>query len=216
MPTSPYEVLDQLVIDTAKMGWATTTMSLSLLKGFARERGWEPIATRRGDSAVSKLKPTVASEAPARSISATVGLDAQLLHVDGAHIPAMPDVVVMHFETVNLTATRIWSPGFEVVRSSPVQHGVFIVGTGRDTFLACAADDNGLRFDPYCMTPADRRSQEAFTLLTSYGDVHEHAWDEPDKLLLVRNRMVLHGRAKAVDGEDRELSRIGYRTGPLK
>lgn len=165
---------------------------------------------------MSKLKPTVASEAPARSISATVGLGAQLLHVDGAHIPAMPDFVVMHSEAVNSTGTRIWRPGFEVVHSSPVQHGVFIVGTGRDSFLACAADDNELRFDPYCMTPADSRSREAFTLLTSYNDVHEHVWDEPNKLLLVRNRMVLHGRAMAVDGEERELTRIGYRTGPLK
>ncbi|MFF0496468.1 hypothetical protein ACFYU5_08700 [Nocardia aobensis] len=216
MATSPYEVLDQLVIDAAKSGWATATMPLSFLKSYARERRWEPIATRRGDSAVSKLKPTVASEAPARSISATVGLDAQLLHVDGAHIPVMPDIVVMHSETVNLTATRIWRPGFEVVHSSAVQHGVFIVGTGRDSFLACAADDQGLRFDPYCMTPADGRSREAFTLLTSYDDVHEHAWDEPNKLLLVRNRMVLHGRAKVAGGEERELTRIGYRTGHSK
>lgn len=216
MSTSSFEVLDQLVIDTGKSGWATTTMPLSLFKSYARQRQWEPIATRRGDSAVSKLRPTVASEAPARSISATVGLDAQLLHVDGAHIPAMPDMIVMHSETVNLTATRIWRPAFGVVYSSAVQHGVFIVGTGRDSFLACAADDKGLRFDPYCMTPADIRSREAFTLLTSYDEVHEHAWDEPNKLLLVRNRMVLHGRAKAADGEERELTRIGYRTGHSK
>ncbi|MET8426850.1 hypothetical protein [Nocardia sp. NPDC004860] len=216
MPTSPNEVLDQLVTDSAKTGWATMTIPLALFKAFARESGWEAVATRRGDSSVSKLKPTVSAEAPVRSVSAATGLEAQLLHVDGAHLPFVPDIVVMHSDTVNSTATRIWKPSFGVVHSSAVQHGVFIVGTGRDAFLACAADDTGLRFDPYCMSPADSRSRDASSLLTSYDDVYEHAWDEPNKLLLIRNRVVLHGRARAEKGEERELTRIAYRTGPLK
>ncbi|MEV6102310.1 hypothetical protein [Nocardia sp. NPDC051981] len=41
-------VRDQLVTDSAKTGWATMTIPLALFKAFARERGWEAVATRRG------------------------------------------------------------------------------------------------------------------------------------------------------------------------
>lgn len=216
MLTSPDEVLNQLVAASTMPGWATATIPLSQFQSYAGRRGWEPIATRRGDSAVANLTPTAAAAAPARSISATAGLDAQMLHVDGAHLYAVPDIVVMHSETVSSTITRIWRPKFEILNSSALKHGVFIVGVGRDSFLACAYDYNGLRFDPYCMAPADSRSREAYDLLTSYEGVHEHVWSEPNTLLLIRNRKVLHGRAKTVEGENRELTRIAYKTGPLR
>ncbi|WP_280183068.1 TauD/TfdA family dioxygenase [Nocardia cyriacigeorgica] len=216
MPGSPDDVLTQLIADCRTSGWASSTMPFFYFQSFARASGWEPVATRRGDPATSRLRPTTKREASPQSISAATGLGEQALHVDGAHLHSIPDIVVMHSDTPNLTPTRIWKPPFDVVHSHAVKHGVFLVGSGRQTFLATAVDDGGLRFDPHCMVPADKRARDASKLLTTYGDVHEHRWDKPNTLLFVHNRTVLHGRAKVADNDERELTRIAYKTGNLK
>ncbi|MEV3965191.1 hypothetical protein AB0M34_30640 [Nocardia sp. NPDC050193] len=216
MPRSPDDVLTQLIADCRRSGWASSTIPFFYFQSFARASGWEPVATRRGDPAISRLRPNTRGDATPQSISAITGLDEQALHVDGAHLHSVPDIVVMHSTTPNSTPTRIWKPRFEIVHSHAVKHGVFFVGSGRQTFLATAVDDCGLRFDPHCMAPADKRARDAWTLLTTYGDVHEHRWDTPDTLLFVHNRAVLHGRAKAAENEERELTRIAYKTGILK
>ncbi|WP_054812921.1 TauD/TfdA family dioxygenase [Nocardia arizonensis] len=216
MNESPDDVLAQMVGECRKSGWASAVMPLHYVKIFAREHGWEPVATRRGDSPVSRLKPTETNAANPRSISAVTGLDEQLLHVDGSHLHAVPDLVVMHTSAPSSTPTRIWKPGFNVRHSNAVRHGVFFVGSGRQTFLATAVDDRGLRFDPYCMIPGDKRARDAWTALTTYGDIHEHRWDVPNSLLFVDNRAVLHGRAKASADQDRELTRVAYQTGTFK
>ncbi|MFD3427515.1 hypothetical protein [Nocardia fluminea] len=216
MHETPDDVLIQLVRECRRVGWASSVMPLWYFESFARLKGWEPIATRRGDPATSRLRPTTAAEANPKSISATTGLNEQALHVDGAHLHTVPDIVVMHSTTENSTPTRIWKPRLDGPNHHTVRNGVFFVGTGQQAFLATAVDECGLRFDPHCMVPADKRAREAWTLLTCYGDVHEHRWDAPNTLLLIHNRAVLHGRGKAAENEERELTRTAYKTGFLR
>ncbi|WP_216915357.1 TauD/TfdA family dioxygenase [Nocardia noduli] len=216
MTESPDDVLAQMIRDCRQNGWASSVMPFFYVESFARENGWEPVATRRGDSSISRLKPTETNAANPRSISAVSGSGEQLLHVDGAHLHTVPDLVVMHASIPSPTPTRMWKPGFDIRHSHAVRHGVFLVGSGRQTFLATAVDDCGLRFDPYCMVPGDKRARDAWTTLTTYGDIHEHRWDVPNSLLFVDNRAVLHGRAKAVADQDRELTRVAYQAGTSK
>lgn len=167
---------------------------------------------RVGEDPLSTLRPTTAADAKPASLSAVVGLDAQPLHTDGAHLKRVPDYVLLWCAEPSATPTRIWSPWNAVERQD--QHGIFVVKSGRNTWLAPAIDSHrSLRFDPICMTPGDSAARRLTAALQSppAGDVHSVLWDSPGKILLLRNRQVLHGRAAVIEGDThRKLERIAY------
>jgi len=90
-------------------GWAVGSIQLPALRIRAHDLGWEQVATRRGDSPVSVLRPTAAEEAHPRSLSAIHGLGEQPMHTDGAHLREPPDYLVFHAERPNRTPTLLWS-----------------------------------------------------------------------------------------------------------
>jgi hypothetical protein len=79
-----------------RQGWAGgAARSIDSIRTTARLLGWTEVATRKGDSTVSELRPTEQAKAAPRSLSATHGLGEQPLHTDGAHLRKSPDAVVL-------------------------------------------------------------------------------------------------------------------------
>lgn len=183
----------------------------SRLESQAKGLGLVPVENRRGQPHVSTLRPTTPEGAHPASLSAQVGLGQQPLHTDGAHLRKVPDYVVMWSETTNATPTRVWHPRRALWSGD--RSGIFMIRSGRETWLSPAHDVGGLRFDPGCMSPCDAFARETTRILESppANEVHEIHWDAPGKVLVLANRQVLHGRAAVTDGDqERTLSRVAY------
>ncbi|MET7653345.1 hypothetical protein [Streptomyces sp. NPDC005486] len=92
-----------------------------------------------------------------------------------------------------------------------VEHGVFLISSGNDSFFTTIADRGRLRYDPGCMMPCDARSRRAMQFFQEqYESATEHAWDQSNLLLLLDNRRTLHARASAVQEPEREIQRISF------
>jgi alpha-ketoglutarate-dependent taurine dioxygenase len=214
--------LADLVKAATSSGWAVGSARLYQLRSRALALGWEELATRKGDGAVSVLRPTAAEDAHPRSLSAVHGLGQQPLHTDGAHLQEPPDIVILHAAEPNGTPTLLWSetstitnPAYPRIARPPcLAGGIFVVASGSNRFLASAYDDRrGYRYDPGCMTPADERAHEAVRHFESLaGGAYRQEWTASDQVLVIRNRRTLHARAAvAEDDADRQLTRIAYR-----
>lgn len=140
-----------------------------------------------------------------------VGLGQQPLHTDGAHQKIVPDFVLLWSETVNATPTRVWKPK-TIPQGS--KSGVFVITSGKEKWLASGYDDEGIRFDPVCMAPGDAFARQLSAVLQDppEEEVELISWDKPGKVLLLRNRGVLHGRAAVAEGDtDRCLQRLAFK-----
>jgi hypothetical protein len=129
-----------------------------------------------------------------------------------------PDVVILVSEKTSGTPTNLW----RIQRFGTNQpldslcNGLFVVGSGRFAFLSPALEETAhgrkLRFDPTIMVPADARAHEAAEhLRDARAAAHAFQWAEPDSILVIDNRSVLHGRAALVDADmDRRLTRHAF------
>lgn len=175
------------------------------------QRKWKQ-TTQKDGVRVSALRPMEQEDAPARTLSAVYGLDAQPLHTDGAHLKRMPDVIVLYAPKPTLTATAVWKLGREY--PSALWNGVFTVRGNDGSFLAHALAGQRLRFDPVCMSPADQLAKEAQAFLgLARESAHIHEWNAEETLLFIDNRKSLHGREAVHDPSDaasRVLERAVY------
>lgn len=178
------------------------------------QRRWQQMP-QKGGSSTSTLRPMGQGEAPARTLSAVYGLGSQPLHTDGAHLKAMPDVIVLYASDPTPTPTKVWKLSRRY--PSALRSGVFTVRGNGSSFLAHAVADGRLRFDPVCMSPADHLAKEAQAFLIDASEAaHVHHWDIGGLLLFVDNRTALHGRDAIADGADaqtRAIERATYLTG---
>ncbi|MGA4975254.1 TauD/TfdA family dioxygenase [Streptomyces cinereoruber] len=95
--------------------------------------------------------------------------------------------------------------------SNLVQHGVFLVSSGNDSFFATAYASRRLRYDPGCMLPADARARKAAQFFEQAATTAtEHHWSEPGQVLLIDNRRVLHARGSAAHEPQREIQRLSF------
>jgi hypothetical protein len=214
--------LEALAATAGKQGWAAGSGDVESVRKQAAQLGWVEVAPRRGDPAVSVLRPSGPEAAHRSSLSAVYGLGQQPLHTDGAHVQAPPDVLVFISEHPTVTPTQLWRPGFRGRRRGPpymsaaaLAHGMFLVRNGRDSFYAPALSGSYYRYDPGCMTPCDARAQEVqeyFDQQLSHASAHE--WPAAGQVLVVDNRRALHARPAVAEGDlERELTRIAFRTG---
>lgn len=201
---------------SAEKGWSAGQASSNALNGLvenlARRSGFELVANRVGQGKVDALKPMLKHEAPSNSISSRFGYGEQPLHTDGAHHRDVPDLILLWSTKPSPVTTRLWRPGtipFEETR------GMFAVRNGREVWFSSAYDlDGGLRFDPNCMSPLDYFARQLARRLSAPppNEVTEFRWDRPNLVLLLRNRMILHGRSRvAVDQSSREIQRVMLR-----
>jgi hypothetical protein len=221
--------LKALAATALAKGWATGQGDVESIRKQAASLGWGEVAPRRGDPTVSVLRPAAADAAHPNSLSAVYGLGQQPLHSDGAHMQDPPDLLVFISERPSATPTQLWQPGIVVrrrgstrtdARVSPaaLDHGMFLVRNGRDSFYAPARSGWGYRYDPGCMTPCDARAREVqgyFDQQLSRATVHE--WPTSGQVLVVNNRHALHARSAVANGDlDRELPRIAFRIGAAR
>jgi alpha-ketoglutarate-dependent taurine dioxygenase len=90
-----------------------------------------------------------------------------------------------------------------------LEHGVFAVLAGKNSFYSTAYVRGTFRFDPGCMVPCDQRSHQTVKYFEhALGESVEHAWDSPGKILVIDNRRTLHARASAEAEPDREMQRL--------
>jgi hypothetical protein len=207
-------------------GWATEPGDVESIRKQAASLGWAEVAPRRGDPTVSVLRPADADAAHPNSLSAVYGLGQQPLHTDGAHMQDPPDLLVFISERPSATPTQLWRAGIVVRRRggpptiapAALDHGMFVVRNGRDSFYAPARSGSGYRYDPGCMTPCDARAREVqgyFDQQLSRATVHE--WPAGGQVLVVDNWHTLHARPAVAEGDlDRELTRIAFRIGAAR
>jgi hypothetical protein len=197
-------------------GWSAGVGDLEGVTAQARQLKLEPIANRRGEPPVSRLRPTTEEEAKPHSLSAQVGLGAQPLHTDGAHQESPPDFLVFVSERPSRTPTWLRHVRGQSVPWDDLRGGMFLVGTGSSAFFAPALKGAGstgrLRFDPGCMTPCDARARVAAKFLSDTTSATRVDWTSPGQILVLDNSRTLHGRGEVHDEDlDRELVRIAFR-----
>ncbi len=208
--------LRTLAEEASNLGWATARASAESLRYAARSLEWQAVENRTGDGGVSKLVATAADQARPLSHSAQVGSGAQPLHTDGAHLRQPPRWVLLHAAHPSATHTLLYSLRRGIGDGRPVPRawysGLFLVDRGTDRFLApLTTSRGGWRWDPGCMTPCDQRAREAAESLTTLNDAaHHYEWEQPDQVLLLDNRYVLHARSDAGEDPQRNLTRLSY------
>ncbi|MFJ8970832.1 hypothetical protein ACIRJ3_09570 [Streptomyces anulatus] len=208
-------ILEDLLQVSRACGWAVGQANLAQVRVDAMRLKWIEVPTRRGGPALSTLRPVGQAEAEPNSLSARYGKNAQPLHTDGAHLPHPPDIVVLACETTSTTPTRLWSRNrnglFAERLPDFVQHGVFLIASGKDSFFTTATEGGHLRYDPGCMIPCDARARQSVRFFEERESaVTEHQWSEPAQVLLIDNRRVLHARASAAHEPEREIQRLNF------
>lgn len=197
-------------------GWSAGVGTLEAVTAEARRLKLEPVANRRGEPSVSRLRPTTEEEAKPRSLSAQVGLGPQPLHTDGAHQESPPDFLVFVSERPSSTPTWVCHVHGHDVPWHNLRSGMFLVGVGPSAFFAPALEGQGpsrrLRFDTGCMTPCDARARAATEFLSDTTSATRFEWTVPGQVLVVDNSRTLHGRGQVDDSDlDRELVRVAFR-----
>ena len=204
--------LRQMVERAFEDGWAVEDGDLDSVEYQATLLGWEVVASRKAGPLAEVLKPTRASDAPPKSLSAKYGTGDQPLHTDGAHHTQPPDVILLSAEASSAVPTLLWRFSTGRVPNDVLQglhHGLFTVRNGKDAFLAPALDGNRLRFDPGCMDPSDQRARRVLTYFESVReDAVRHEWTTSGQVLAIDNRGILHARASAEDEPDRAMGRV--------
>jgi len=194
--------------------WATGSCTLTQLRDAARHLGWAEVPMRSDEPALTALRPQTQAQAHPRSLSATYGLGHQPLHTDGAHLPEPPDWIVLLAQAPNTTPTtlRAVPHGDSAVPWHAMLSGIFLVRSGNQPFLAHAATGSRIRYDPGCMTPCDQRARIAAQFLADRKDTHEHGWTQPNQMLLIDNRQILHARHEVseTDATTRVLHRLAF------
>lgn len=205
--------LETLKAEADATGWAIGADDEASFRRSAHQAGWTEVAVRRGDPTTVQLRPTDAQSAHPNSMSASVGLGPQPLHVDGAHHEEPPKYVALMSSAVSGTPTLVWRAQADQDLEAYMRSGLFIVGTGKERFLASAKDSRGLyRFDPSCMTPADQRARSVSRFFSdALASATPISWDTPNKILLIANRIALHARARVEPADaERVITRVAF------
>jgi hypothetical protein len=208
--------LEDLAAQALKVGWASGSGSLALLRLSAGNLGWSEVTFRSSDPPVMSLRPLDNDEARPNSLSSRYGKAAQPLHTGGAHLTEPPDFVLLLAEKTSAVPTLLWRCKiihYQLPSYTDLLHGVFLVRNGSESFFRTAASGLHLRYDPGCMVPCDERSRRAASFFAAVTEsAVEHHWDVPGKVLLIDNQRVLHARAAAENEPDREIKRVAFRT----
>lgn len=199
--------------EAAGGAWSVSEGTVHDARAAARRVGWSEARMRSADPPHSILRPLSRSEGARNSLSAVHGLGEQPLHTDGAHLRRPPDWIVLIVERPSSTPTKLWRlpSGSNGAPWAALLNGIFLVNNGSDRFLAAIGDDGRLRYDPTCMTPCDQRAAQAAAFFAdAETDVQEHPWNRDNEILLINNRMALHGRKAVTDPADRH-TRVVHR-----
>ncbi len=214
-----YEI-DKLVAAARQNGWASAVCPAVRLEAEIPWSTYTVVPGRSQTGGFEDLKPAAPDKARPRSLSAIFGHQRQPLHTDGAHLAIPPDIVVLAVDSPSSVSTLLWrqtTRGFADI-GDDLQHGLFAVDDGQTSFLAPACvgwptlGGGRVRFDPGCMTPVDSRARRVVGHFSKAIDsATQFAWTEPNQVLVIDNRNVLHARDNVVDEPDRLMRRLMLR-----
>jgi len=187
---------------------------------FARAVG-NPCAGRNGHL-IERLTPAEWSKANRSSLSATHGVSALPLHVDGSHRSTPPRFVILACERPGSLPVPTVLARFDELDLAPeelhqCETAPFLIRNGRQSFYSTILDTSRpfLRFDLGCMTAlseaASNISRTIAGRLIQLGPALIE-WTAGD-ILIIDNWRVLHGRGlpSAVTSTDRCLIRVSVR-----
>lgn len=198
--------------NVSRNGWLACVGTLSGVRRAAAELNWTEAPLRRGADIDEVLRPLTCDAARPSSMSARVGLGAQPLHTDGAHLPVPPDVIAFEMTAPSTSPTLLSSTHGPGHPWDSLKHGIFSVISGVDRFYCVASELGRVRFDPICMVPCDQRARHVQQYFESeLARAHVHRWENPNQVLVIDNRRVLHARA-TVDASDtgRSMRRVAF------
>lgn len=169
---------------------------------MARSLG-EPVEAFPGAGLVQELVPREPSAARSRnSLTSRYGLGAFPLHTDGATSRVPFRHVVLGCERADVAApTRLvrWNDlPLSADLLELLGQPVYLVRSGRASFLTLVVDHEWVRFDGSCMagqTISARKALRSIGQLLQDVPQHEVAW-RPGDILILDNWRVLHGRAE--------------------
>jgi hypothetical protein len=204
----------QTLRQASQSGWAEVPGSIERFEADLRAAGRAILPGRPGQPSISTLRPVTSERAHRFSLSASYGRGKFPLHTDGAHLTRPPEFVVFEGlgDECNVTATVLWDIKAELetsrMLSDTFAHGTFVVGRGPAAFLAPAIEGSHLRYDPGCMRPLDRSARNvALHVENAWGRAHRVRC-VPNKLLVIDNRRVVHGRESVTDSPNRRIRRL--------
>ncbi|TDX67640.1 TfdA family taurine catabolism dioxygenase TauD [Methylosinus sp. sav-2] len=217
------ENLSDLAHRVCELGWLPMRASLSHdrfgdeILSLARTLG-EPCVGRNG-RLLERLAPRESSKANTNSLSATHGVSAFPLHIDGAHKPGPPRFVILACERPGSLPVPTILARFDALDlTSAERHqcetAPFLIRNGRRSFYSTILDTSRpfLRFDQGCMTALSEAASDVFRTiaarLVKLGPTVIE-WAAGD-ILIVDNWRVLHGRGlpSSTASTDRRLIRV--------
>jgi hypothetical protein len=217
----------RLVKELAAQGWATTRLRAgSSLLPLARLLG-EPVPSHRGGQLIDFLHIRSVEAAPRRSLSGKYGRGRFPFHTDSAHWRIPPRYLLLRLQEGTCSARPTLLASFNNFCASEavldlLEHEVWVVDGGRGRFLTSLLDKDMvpgelmLRFDPECMTRAERSfGRSAASLARLCRDVATKFDWESDVVLVIDNWRTLHGRGSApgrTPHETRVLERVLIRS----
>lgn len=210
----PRRKLPDYVAEARSNGWSVAEGDIESALRAVTAAGCVVVPTRPGHGPVGVLEAVAPSEAHAHSLSAQYGRGALPLHTDGAHLAIPPNLVMLSADTMESSATtalyKIRIKALSRKIESCLRKGVFVVRRGQSPFYAHALSDHDvIRYDPGCMSPIDGVARYAADWFREEScNAFHHTWDSPNRLLVIDNAGVAHGRSRVAEGERRTLRRL--------
>jgi alpha-ketoglutarate-dependent taurine dioxygenase len=202
-------------------GWALTEVGTTADFIALAETFGDIVPSRTGGPPVDELRPTPASDAPQRSLSAMHGLGPFPYHTDAAHHLVPPRFVFLRLASTTPTKRRtLVAPlpsRFRKRDQDVLEHDVWLVDGGRGRFLTSILGTSQgmdspvlIRFDEGCMRPADAAFGAAREVVLGLALQNERAVDWlPARAIALDNWRTLHARdSNLAVAEDRVLERI--------
>jgi hypothetical protein len=196
-------------------GWTTVDgEGTSALLHLMFELG-QPHRSRPNGSYVDVLRPLKREDAPPKSMSAIYGDGAFPFHTDCANHQPPPHYVALGLApnaysdrpTLLKDSHDLSSSEAEVLRRA-----VYLVTGTRTPFYTSvlATGPLRIRYDPCCMSPANRSfrvAEEVFLSFFSRSPTTEIYW-ESGRIVIIDNHRLLHARAEGPEVTNRALLRV--------
>lgn len=214
-----YDQLEGIEEKLITNGWVVTTApgsTVHTLQELVASIAWRlgsPRASRAGGDLVDHLRPTSATAAKPKSLSALYDTGSFPWHTDGAHWPVPPRYLVLACAqaSVNAAATIIWDAHQSLaLNSEAARQANFRVCNGAHSFYATAASPlhSYYRYDPGCMSPLDSTAQRLQKEIEFEGaSVSDQIAWAPGLIAVIDNWRCLHRRANAEQDTARYLLR---------
>jgi L-asparagine oxygenase len=178
-----------------------------------------PTSDTRSEGIVKDLHPQESQSSPHNTLSARFGTGAFPLHTETAYWRNPARYVLLHCVSPGTggrpTLLVDVTPNLGDAARDALRDSMWIVGRTRRPFLVNVLESAGsglrLRFDPECMSPAEKPAERALQLLDAFLATQPAisiGWRHGD-LLILDNHRVVHGRGSSETPDpDRHLRRV--------